>query len=241
MSVAAYTYVDTVVKYFNPSRSPFYAIIAVGVVSLELADRSVGSSNPSRWHLVAAILLLIISVAVLVSLSSKSTMALAEYTDQLSLARSICVSAALIALYYFADEYKDDARFYLVLSMAVFQSATFILYIWAGEDQPKEISETNYVQLGLVTTTLFFGASFLLKALIYTKDLQLDAGASATSNFPATVLIILWLACMRIWWRVIAQLVVFLDRKKRPESQKSAIEQATARTQVVGGKNDDSG
>lgn len=214
MSAALYTYGETVVRYFNPSRSPFYAIIAVGVISLELADRSIGTSDPARWHTVAGILLGIIFVSVVVSLSSKSTMSLEEYTDQLSLSRSICVSAALISLYYFADEYKDNARFYTVLGMAVFQSGTFLLYIWAGEDRPREIHETNYVQLGLITATLFFGSSFLFKQLAYSKDSFLDVWTSFTQNFPALVLVGLWLACMRIWWRVILQLVVILDRRR---------------------------
>jgi hypothetical protein len=214
MSAAIFTYAETVLRYFNPSRSPFYAIIAVAVIALELADNTL---KGSRWALVATILLAILTIGVTFSLSSKVTMAVEEYSDQLSLSRSICISAALLALWFFGANYEDDPRFYCVVALALFQAVTFLLYTWAGTERPPTLHETNYVQLGLITTTLFLGALFLLKKVVVSQG-QIDWWGTADANTAAIVLLLLWIACMRVWLRLISTLVIFLQRRPVPDS-----------------------
>jgi hypothetical protein len=211
MSLAVWSYADTVLRYFNPSRSPYYAIIAVGVVSLELADTDL---KGTRWAIVATILLTVIATGVSFSLVNKADMAKAEYLDQLSFSRSICVSAALISLWYFAKAYTDDFRFWVVLAFTGLQVITFLLYIWARADKPEELQDTNYVQLGLITTTLFVGFLFLLKeAVLFHGSTAIDWFSTFTANVAATALFILWLLCLRVWWRLIRRLVILFGRR----------------------------
>jgi len=125
-ATAALTYAETVLRYFSPSRSPFYAIIAAGTISLEFAYREL---EGSRWYIVASIIMIVLGIGSWFSLTDKAKMTKEEYIDQLFFSRSICVSSAVIAVTYFAIDCKDDWRFYLILFMSLLQAITFILYV----------------------------------------------------------------------------------------------------------------
>ncbi len=216
MSLLSYT--ETVLRYFNPSRSPFYGIIAIGVFSMELvhsagqAEKDPLSLGSSRWWLVNALLLFVITISVRFSLKDKTTMSRQEYTDQLFFARSICVAVALISLAHFSRHYEDNPRYWTVVVLSAIQSATFLIYIWATPTPPEDLRDTNYVQLGLITATLMLGTVFLLEPLHSTNPAEYDWGKSLEFNAPAAVLFVLWLACLRVWWRLIRKLVIFMAR-----------------------------
>jgi hypothetical protein len=214
MSAAILSYSETVLRYFNPSRSPFYGIIAVGVISVDIVNSSTLHIVDSRWTVVNAVLFAVISISVRFSLASRTEMSKAEYTDQLYFARSICVSAALISVAYFFDVYKDNVRFYIVLAGSAMQVITFLIYIWANPVGPGEMKDTNLVQLGLITTTLLVGAYFVMKELPGTDSTAGNWPSALEANLPAIGLFFLWLCCLRVWWRVIGKLVIFFGRRR---------------------------
>jgi hypothetical protein len=213
MSATILSYTDTVLRYFNPSRSPFYGIIAIGVISVDVVSTSTAHKADSRWMVVNAVLLSVIAIGVRFSLASRSQMSKQEYTDQLFFARSICVSAALIAVAYFFDTYTDDLRFLVVLGLSVLQAITFLIYIWADPDAPGDLEDTNLVQLGLITTTLLLGAFFVMKEIPASLTNTSIWSGALQPNLPAIVLFILWLCCLRVWWRIIGKLVIFFGRR----------------------------
>jgi hypothetical protein len=213
MSAAILSYSDTVLRYFNPSRSPFYAIIAIGVIALDYVNSSTTHVLDVRWITVNAIILVVIVVAVRFSLSHETHMSKSEYMDQLFFARSICVSAAMGSLAWFFDSYNDNWRFYVVLSLSVLQAITFLIYIWANPELPEAVEDTNYVQLGLITTTLMVGACFVLKELPPPAPSRTVLLGVLELNLPAIVLVLLWLRCLRVWWKVIWKLVIFFARR----------------------------
>lgn len=214
MSATFLSYTDTVLRYFNPSRSPFYGIIAIGVISVDMVNSSTTHSGDSRWMVVNAVLLSVIAIRVRFSLASRAQMSKQEYTDQLFFSRSICVSAALITVAYFFDAYKDNVRFYVVLGLSVLQAITFLIYIWADPDAPGDLEDTNLVQLGLITTTLLLGAFFVMKEIPGPSASASIWSAALQPNLPAILLILLWLCCLRVWWRLIGKLVIFFGRRR---------------------------
>ena len=217
-ATAAFTYAQTVLRYFNPSRSPFYAIIAIGTISLDYAYDGL---EGTRWHIVAGIIMAVLGIATWISLTDRATMSKEEYVDQLYFSRSICVSAALMALTYFSVGYQDELRFNVVLVMSIVQTLTFLLYIWARKDSPQELTDTNYVQLALITTTFFLGAMNLLQTPASgVEDQGIEWKQTLSENFPSLYLSILWLTCIRVWWQLIRKLVIILER--RPEKSNTS-------------------
>ena len=136
-----------------------------------------------------------------------------EYMDQLFFSRSICISAGLLAVAWFSVTYSDGFRFWSSAILSCVQIVTFLLYVWARKDSPTEISDTNYVQLGLITTTLFVGTLFLLRPIdVSNGALDLAPIGILDKNGSALVLFVLWVLCMRTWWRLLRSLIIFLKK-----------------------------
>jgi hypothetical protein len=197
------SFAETVLRYFNPSRSPYYAVVVASVVTLDFSCS--GIEDATRWHavIIPAALVLVLSLGL--SFWSPVSFSAVEHEEQLRFVRAFSISAALLWMVFIArSTLTDESAFQLGYYCCVAQAATFLLYAAARNFSKESYRRTNLVQLALVTTALLSAAS---ACLIARADLEATNVHRSRYWLVACGLYVLWGVCIAYWVRHLIGLV----------------------------------
>jgi hypothetical protein len=181
----------TVLRYFNPARSPFYFVVAAGTFSLVISCQNI---EKPFWYFVATPIYVSLTIALVFAFIVKSNISAQEHEEQLVFARSTGISAALLALSLTTSLMGHQLMpFWIVFAVTVLQALIFFLYDLL-RSQSYEGTEKNFVQITLITTTLLVGVcdcaySFATK----------PAPEANRFLFSGAGLMLLWSACACFW------------------------------------------
>lgn len=213
----------TIFKYFNPTRSPFYPIVAFGTSALVLS--CTGIADP-LWYFVSVPISLAIFAALAFSFRSQPELSAEEHHEQLIFARSLSISSALLAFAITARATDQDSMaFWVTFSICIIQSVVFYLYILA-RSRSREPMKMNFVQIALITTALLIGACHSLYEYASNAPVTPAEGTSApasdSSSTPpdpeaaehyfraGAVVIGLWVWCIGFWVRHLVRTLVHI-------------------------------
>jgi hypothetical protein len=197
-SVASFA--STVWNYFSPSRSPFYSTIVAGSVAMVLSCDNI---EGKRWYQVAVPIFAVLGVSLLLSNENKARAN--EQKDQLTFGRSLCISSAILTLVIVSGEVKDQTfSFDMNYGTCLTQICVFVIYVWARNKAPLETSDSNFVQLALVTTTFLVTGGWALAQ--YATNLK-DSVLARHYLIVAMGLYGLWFICTCLWIRHLATLI----------------------------------
>lgn len=226
---------NTIMSYFNPSKSPFYGVIAFGTVALILSCTEI--ENPLWWP-IAIPIWIVLFFAWLLSLYDRHTFKADEHEEQLRFARSFGISSALLAFVLTAREVDQQLPiFWANYAVCLIQVAVFLTYTWArgatsetgsalptgalpipgAVEEPVKKPVMNFVQFALITTTFLVGASFGLAEFVRNLDHEPPNPAAVHYLYSAIGLYALWAVCIIKWFAHIKGLVNV--RVDRPQPQ----------------------
>jgi hypothetical protein len=208
---------NTILSYFNPSKSPFYGVIAFGTTSLIMSCQEIESS---LWWAVAIPIWLVLAIAFLLSLNDRHVFEPGQHEDQLRFARSFCISSALLAVVLTARQVDQNlSMFWTSYAFCFVQVLVFLLYAWA-RSRTEEPVAMNFVQFALITCSLLIGASYALGSYAIAME-ETDADAAVAGNaleflYAATGLYALWSLCIIRWIRHLLTLIVIQIPQQAP-------------------------
>ena len=131
----AVSFVNTVLTYFSPAKSPFYSIIAFGTVALVLTCRGI---EESLWLWVAIPVFMVLILSTYLSFIDPPNIKKTEHEEQLKFARSFSISIALVFFVLTAQMTdKDEVGFWVSYAASVSQILVFLLYTWARSRSQK--------------------------------------------------------------------------------------------------------
>jgi hypothetical protein len=208
-------YVDTVWKYFSPSRSPFYAIISVAAYSLCWAQtmalpKGSREAEISVHQFYGCIIPMFVALVIVLYFALKTSYSLPKqvHDEQILFARSFSISVALICLVANASLYNSQNPIMIgIYTVPILQLSVFILYLFSRLKKEQPPSQSNLIQLALITATFLIGFSYCL---------HLPSLSEASGNPPSTdfnglyfsgipvvswALFALWILCMCKWLR----------------------------------------
>src|SRR3954463_8301156 len=117
----------TILRYFNPARSPFYPIVAAGTIALALSCSGI---PPAKWYFVSVPIYVGVAIALAYAFAISPHISSQEHEEQLVFARSTSISVALISLAWTARGTQSNAlAFWLTFSVCVAQTFIFLLYV----------------------------------------------------------------------------------------------------------------
>lgn len=194
----ALSFASTVAKYFSPSKSPFYSVVAFGSLSLVLSCEEISAD---RWAMVVVPIYVVLIVSLQLSFQkSHLNFTQREFDDQMKFVRSFSISSALISFVLTAREVEiDSTKFFVNFIACNFQILIFLLYTYARSLKEEESSsQVNFVQFALITTTFLIGASYSLAQSI---EMQSAENESERTSFHDNYLLValglylLWAIC----------------------------------------------
>lgn len=171
----------TVFEYFNPTRSPYYALVVFCLVALISSTSRAGS----YWLLVGVPVFLVLMISVVLSSYSYSKMGSAQYNYQLRFARVFSISVAAICVYFIVEEKviytgeiiqlientkpkdryvrgNDWSVLFIVAYLAcVLQIFTYMFYVLIYHNYDSTENKTNFVQHSLIHSSLLFGLCYV--------------------------------------------------------------------------------
>lgn len=186
----------TIGSYFSPTRSPFYPIVAISIISLELS-----AGIRTNWWIFYLPIAIVLLISTLLSFSSHPEFKKKEYKDQIRFARACTVSAAVLGL---AGLGKFESKtnlitweqwdFWFVYVAGVAQAAVLMMYTYIYNNRALPSRGLNFVQLALITSSYLLGAAYAAVAAQPGKD---------EFAFKVTLVTILmgWSLCMLLWMK----------------------------------------
>ncbi len=208
MSVsAALSFAQTVMAYFSPTKSPYYAVIAFGVTSLTLS-----ASMEFNWAIIFFPIILLLIYCTYLSLYDMPCFNDQEYDDQIKFSRAFSLSAAVVCLVSTgrAIEPELDAvgngwNFWLSYFVCMVQIIIFSLYAYVYANRQTKPINRNFVQLALITST------FLIGMVYANSSFYNESGGELKFQWLYTTisLFLFWLWTIGVWLKHLKKSVVF--------------------------------
>ncbi|ACT50719.1 hypothetical protein [Methylovorus glucosotrophus] len=201
---------NTVFSHFNPSKSPFYGVVAFGTVALILSCEGI---NSQFWWAISLPVWGVLALALMLSLKDRSVFESGQHEEQLRFARSFSISGALLALVLTAREVNQEAAAFWSNYVVCFsQVVIFLVYTWARSRSEEAATSFNFVQFALITTTFLVGASYGLAQYVQHLPNPDEGGSHVSHEYlrylcAATGLYILWVACIVRWAKHLISLI----------------------------------
>jgi hypothetical protein len=196
----AASFAKTVWEYFSPSKSPFYATIVAGSVAMVLSCEKISGN---RWYQVDIPIFIVLAVSLLLSRENKALPA--EQKDQLTFARSLCISSAVLTLVFAGgDVGEPPLAFHMNYWTCLIQIIVFVIYVWARNRAQLEESDFNFLQLALITTTFLVTGGWAIT--YYAKNAK-DLSLARQYLIVAFGLYGLWFICTCFWIRHLGRLI----------------------------------
>lgn len=197
----------TVLRYFNPTRSPFYPIVAFGSTAVVLSCSGI---EHRLWYFVVIPIFLAVTIALGFAFNSRPTLSADEHHEQLIFARSLSISTALVAFALTArgtDRYP--LQFWLTCAACVTQVLVFLTYILA-RSRSRDPLNRNFVQLALITTILLitFCRSLYLYSIHKGGEGEGDVTNPEQYLYAAYGMGVLWLFCIAFWITYLIRIMV---------------------------------
>jgi hypothetical protein len=202
-----FTFADAVLRYFSPSRSPYYLVVVAAVAALVLS--CAGLEREGRWYAVALPAVVVLAVSLALALVTRGSFSPEEQEEQLRFVRAMSISAALLWMVFVVRSVQTDRTAFLYgYGASLVQTTTFLLYILARSGSRDPHEGVNLVQLSLITTALLSGGC---AALVQRSGLLdgLAPGAEPPVEarryfIVAQALYGLWAVCILFWIRHLA-------------------------------------
>ena len=189
---AALSFGTTVLSYFSPTKSPFYAVIvfsALGVIGAAKID--------GNWAIVYAPIATVLIIATFLALKTRPDLEFDEYDSQIKFARALGLSVSVLCMVYVGLTVQPDSGnnawyFWLAYLIALYQMMIFALHMCLYANLKVRPVRMNLVQLALISSALLVAGSwsvvqFYNSASGSTLIFGPSEGAGGTSNDTATL------------------------------------------------------
>ena len=178
----ALPFITTIISYFSPAKSPHYAVVLAGVLSLVFICGQIDDFE--FWLSVFIPIYLLVALNVALSFFSISTLNSKEQGDHLRFSRSMGASTAMLTLALTSTiTYKHTPSFWACWVPCLAQGIIFLLYSYARKDNKETRKiEFNFVQLALITSTLLGAGCFSISKVAANWEGYLDAITGGTET-----------------------------------------------------------